>query len=69
MAYADRLFSNSGRVHSAREFRGTGMGLATADRIIKRHGGEISAKSVPGQRAAFFFTLTFKSSPVSAVSG
>ena len=57
MKYVDRLFTAFQRLHGDRDFKGSGIGLATVSRIVRRLDGSIWAESDPGQGATFFFTL------------
>jgi two-component system, NtrC family, sensor kinase len=60
MSHADKLFRPFQRLHSGTDFAGTGIGLATVQRVVDRHGGRVWAESSVGNGAAVFFTLERK---------
>ncbi|MBI5503713.1 MAG: hypothetical protein HY899_02855 [Deltaproteobacteria bacterium] len=58
MAHVGKVFEAFERLHSSEDFEGTGIGLTTVDRIVRRHGGWITAEAEPGKGATFRFTLS-----------
>ena len=61
--YVDRIFNPFQRLHGRGDYEGTGIGLAICRKIAERHGGSITARSAPGQGAAFIVTLPARQPP------
>jgi light-regulated signal transduction histidine kinase (bacteriophytochrome) len=63
MRYVDKLFAPFQRLHADREFPGTGIGLATVQRIVRKHGGQVRPQAAVGHGAAFFFSFESSDQP------